>query len=72
MRRFLQLFLCVTFTIAAQDEAVFRADTRLVVQQVTVKDKDGKPIEGLTAKDFTITEDGVPQTIAFLEFQRLE
>ena len=76
MRRFLQLFLCVTITIAAQqqtpDEVVFRAETRLVVQQVTVKDKDGKPIEGLTAKDFTITENGVPQTISFLDFQKLE
>jgi VWFA-related protein len=53
------------------EEVVFKADTRLVVQQVTVKDKSGKPIEGLTAKDFTITENGMPQTVAFLEFQKL-
>ena len=45
--------------------------TRLIVQTVTVKDKDGKPIEGLTAKDFVVTEDGEPQDIAFVEFQRL-
>jgi VWFA-related protein len=44
----------------------------LVVQQVTVKDKDGKPIENLTAKDFTIAENGVPQTVAFLDFQKIE
>ena len=37
-----------------------------------VKDKNGKPIEGLTAKDFTVTENGVPQTISFCEFQKLE
>ena len=54
------------------DEPVFRADTRLVVQQVTVKDKDGKPIEGLEAKDFIVAENGVVQTLAFVEFQRLE
>ncbi|MCX6626629.1 MAG: VWA domain-containing protein, partial [Candidatus Solibacter sp.] len=79
MRRLLHLFLCSIFPIAAQqaphppqDTPIFRAETRLVVQQVTVKDKSGKPIEGLTAKDFAVTENGIPQTVAFLEFQRLE
>ena len=56
----------------SQPQAVFRSTTRLIVQNVTVKDKEGKPIEGLTAKDFTITEDGMPQDIAFVEFQRLQ
>lgn len=79
-------FLCCALTVYAQqpapqgakpapakeeEEVVFKSDTRLVVQQVTVKDKSGKPIEGLTAKDFTITENNVPQTIAFLEYQKL-
>jgi VWFA-related protein len=62
-----------TAAAAAPAEApVFRADTRLVVQQVTVKDKNGKPIEGLKTSDFVLTEDGVVQSIAFLEFQKLE
>ncbi len=52
-------------------QPVFRTTTRLIVQTVTVKDKDGKVIEGLTAKDFTVTEDGQPQDIAFVEFQRM-
>ena len=52
-------------------QPVFRTTTRLVVQTVTVKDTDGKVIEGLTAKDFTVTEDGQPQDIAFVEFQRM-
>ena len=51
--------------------ATFRSTTRLIVQTVSVKDKDGKPIEGLTAKDFIVTEDGEPQTVSFAEFQRL-
>src|SRR5215216_7587323 len=55
-----------------QPQAVFRSSTRLVVQTVSVKDKDGKPVEGLTAKDFIVTEDGQPQDIAFVEFQRLD
>ena len=56
---------------AAAATPTFRTTTRLIVQTVTVKDKDGKPIEGLTAKDFVVTEDGEPQTISFVEFQRL-
>ena len=57
---------------AANGVVKFQANTQLVVETVTVKDKNGKPVEGLTAKDFTITEDGVPQTISFCEFQKLD
>jgi len=53
-------------------QPVFRSGTKLVVETVTVKDKNGKVIEGLTAKDFNITEDGEAQTINFVEFQRVE
>src|ERR1700761_6484826 len=52
-----------TFTLSVK--------TQLVVETVVVKDKKGNPIEGLTAKDFTLTEDGVPQTIRFCEHQEL-
>jgi len=54
-----------------QAPPVFRSGAQLTVETVSVKDKSGKPIEGLTAKDFSITEDGVPQTISFVEFQRV-
>jgi VWFA-related protein len=50
----------------------FTSSTQLVVEVVSVKDKNGKPVEGLTAKDFTITENGVAQTISFCEFQKLD
>src|SRR4029079_3979687 len=33
---------------------------------------DGTPVEGLTADDFVLTEDNVPQDIAFVEYQRLD
>ncbi len=45
--------------------------TRAVIETVDVTDKKGNPIEGLTAKDFTVTEDGVQQTIAFCDYQKL-
>src|SRR6201992_1715592 len=45
--------------------------TQLGVKTVVVKDKQGKSIEGLTAQDFTLTEDGVPQKIRFVEHQKL-
>jgi VWFA-related protein len=50
----------------------FRSGSQLVVQNVSVKDKDGRPIEGLTAKDFLVTEQGLPQQIAFVEYQRID
>ena len=47
-----------------QDQAATnKVKSRLIIEAVGVKDKKGNPIEGLTAKDFTITEDGVAQTI---------
>jgi VWFA-related protein len=52
--------------------AKFQASAQLVVEMVSVKDKNGKAIEGLTAKDFTVTENGAPQTIRFCEFQKVQ
>jgi VWFA-related protein len=45
--------------------------SQLVVETVVVKDKQGKFIGGLTAKDFNVTEDGVAQTIRFCEHEEL-
>src|SRR5579872_4406482 len=46
--------------------------SNLVVEDVILKDKQGNPIPGLTAKDFVITEDGKPQSVSICEFQTLE
>jgi VWFA-related protein len=50
----------------------FTAQAQLVVETVSVKDKSGNTITGLTAKDFVVTENGVPQEIKFCEFQQLD
>src|ERR1700722_2639260 len=45
--------------------------SKLVIEAVNVKDKLGKSISGLTAKDFTVTESGIEQHISFCEYQEL-
>jgi len=51
--------------------ATFTAGTQLVIETVVVTDKSGKPIDGLTASDFTVTENGAPQAIRFFDHQKL-
>lgn len=65
--------LCLTAVAAAQDPGLpkFTTTTRLVVLNVTVRDRGGKPVENLKREDFLVLEDGKPQTIAVFEFQRL-
>jgi VWFA-related protein len=81
MKNLFATFLLFSLSAAAQTIGqnspasgpnTFQASSQLVIETVVVKDKSGKSIEGLTRKDFTITEDGVPQTIRFFEFQRLD
>jgi VWFA-related protein len=49
----------------------FTAKSQLVVETVVVKDKQDKFIEGLTVKDFAVTEDGASQKVTFCEHQDL-
>jgi len=49
----------------------FVINSNLVIVDLTVKDKNGKAIEGLTKNDVEVLEDGKPQAIAFFEPQKL-
>jgi TonB family protein len=51
----------------ATSNAMFRAETMLVVTPVTVTSASGAAVQGLAASEFTLTEDGVPQTIVLFE-----
>ncbi|MDQ4122870.1 MAG: VWA domain-containing protein [Acidobacteriota bacterium] len=60
------LLLFSTFAFA-QDDDVIKIDTDLATFDVTVTDASGKPVRGLTAKDFRIFEDGVEREVEFFE-----
>ena len=65
------LSLVLAFGLLAQPVKI-TVNTQLVVETVSVTDKNGKAIEGLTAKDFVVTEDGVAQTVSFCEYQKMQ
>jgi VWFA-related protein len=52
-------------------QPTFTANSNLVIVDVTVQDKSGRPIDGLKPADFEVFEDGKPQKIAVFEFQKL-
>lgn len=51
---------------------VVRVTTRLVVVDVVVTDKQGKPVAGLSRDDFTVLEHGQAQAISIFRFEQPE
>jgi VWFA-related protein len=45
----------------------FPGDVELVTVDVVVTDKTGRPVPGLTVEDFTVEEEGLPQTVSSFE-----
>jgi VWFA-related protein len=69
------LFVCfvVSTFLSAQDQQPppFRAGTTLIHVDVYPR-QNGRVVEGLTAGDFQVLEDGVPQNVSAFEFIRAE
>jgi VWFA-related protein len=54
-------------TPAVPGSQVLQAEARLVVEDVTVLDKKGLPVKGLSSADFVLQEDSNPQKIVSFE-----
>jgi len=61
-----------TATTTPKTSVTFSTSLQMVVEDIVLKDKSGNAITGLKPSDFTVTEDGKPQKVEFVEFQNLE
>ncbi|HWY78694.1 MAG TPA: hypothetical protein VN281_23980, partial [Verrucomicrobiae bacterium] len=57
---------------SATQTGPIRAASDVVRIDVEVTDKSGKPVKGLTANQFTITDDGKPQKISTFAYSDIE
>ncbi len=79
MRKFWMVLLALSATAQQPQPSTRPVDgpptfsTRrdLVIVDVSVKDKNGKPIDNLAQKDFSVFEDGKLQQISIFEYQKL-
>ncbi len=65
------LLIVIAGAVSGRTQQVFRTGTTLVPIDLHAVDRDGKPVTDLTLGDFTILEDGVPQTIRHFAKQEL-
>src|SRR5262245_34679987 len=61
---FIAIVLFGAITFAAQTPTTLRVDVRLINVVATVTDAEGRFVSNLTADDFAVMEDGVPQKIS--------
>lgn len=67
----LTLSLALQPLLAYQTRPTFSIDTNVVIVNVTVLDRNGKPIPNLTAADFELYEDGKLQKLQAVDYQKL-
>ena len=66
------LLFLVTRSIGQEPDPVIKVETDLAAFEVSVTDKNGRPVRNLTASDFRVFEDGVERTPDFFEPIRKE
>jgi VWFA-related protein len=64
--------LCPALPAQEQTDYVFHAESDLVLVNVTVRDKNGKFVEGLKSSNFTILEDNKPQKIISFDMENVD
>jgi VWFA-related protein len=67
MKRLLPLLAMSLFA----QEFVIKTETRLIIVDLSIKDKSGRPVTTLKSGDLEIYEDGVKQTLKVFEPQKL-
>jgi VWFA-related protein len=67
------LALFVLFSISfAQEDYTFHSESDLVLVNVTVRDRSGNFVRGLTPADFTILEDGKAQKVVSFDVESID
>lgn len=64
--------LCPASPSQQQSDYVFRTGSELVLVNVTVRDKNGKFVQGLKPGDFTILEDNKPQKVVSFDVENVD
>lgn len=70
-RAMFALVLTCTSALAAQDPAVFRSNTDVVLVPVSVTDRNGRFVRGLTSDQFEISEGGSRRMVAQFSADRV-
>ncbi|MBV9183026.1 MAG: VWA domain-containing protein, partial [Acidobacteria bacterium] len=65
VRWLLALLGALCLSLWSQDQPTFSSEVKVVNVLATVRDKHGKVVSNLTKDDFTINQDGHPQTIRY-------
>ena len=66
------VLLCAASPSQQQSDYVFRTGSELVLVNVTVRDKNGKFVQGLKPEDFTILEDNKPQKVVSFDVENVD